>query len=905
MSELIGTVLGGRYRIDTKLGSGGQGTVYKGMHLALNMPVAIKILPTSASEDRTSRTRFVREARRAASLQHPHIVHVFDYAVEEGRYYIVSQFIEGTDLKKMIRASGGPMPIDQALEYAGQIGEALQFAHDREIIHRDIKPANILIDSQTKRAALCDFGLARMMEGDALEVTSERGGMPGTPAYMSPEQCQGLRLDQRTDIYSLAIVVYEMLTGQNPFRGEHDTSASIIYKQVNESPPPPRSLNARLSPQVDEVLLKALAKDRDKRYQTVTRFVNALDEAVQGKLKPTPTKPKKAFAVPPWIALLLAGVAIIVVVALVPGPRDYLVDWWQTLARPATATLVATRATAVASPTTAASAGPGPVATSPPVEDEGPPREGTLGSIFVADVTVPEGALLSPGEPFVKVWRIRNSGLRPWPPGVHLAHVDGHPMGGEISPPLEREVPPGEEVEIELPLMAPREPGEHAGLWQLRIPEGELFGTKLRVVVEVVFSEEAPAEGALGSVFVEDVTIPEGALLSPGESFVKVWRIRNSGLRPWPPGVHLVLVDGHPMGREISPPLEREVPPGEEVEIELPLMAPREPGEHAGLWQLRSPEGEFFGTELRIIVEVVPSEEAPAEGTLGSIFVADVTIPEGALLSPGEPFVKVWRIRNSGLRPWPPGVHLVLVDGHPMGREISPPLEREVRPGEEVEIELPLMAPREPGEHAGLWQLRIPEVGFFGTKLRVVVEVVLFRDDFSDPDSGWPREADERRALVCEGGMYIILANEPGTLFRALAPIEMLEDFVLEVDVELLGEPRPAAFGVVFRHQDVYNTYAFLIRNNGQYGVWKRVNDEAGPIGGPEWTSSPHIRRTGLNRLRVVCEGPHIALFVNDQHLRTVVDESFLAGRVGLCASLGEEGEPIEVAFDNVVVRLP
>ena len=153
--------------------------------------------------------------------------------------------------------------------------------------------------------------------------------------------------------------------------------------------------------------------------------------------------------------------------------------------------------------------------------------------------------------------------------------------------------------------------------------------------------------------------------------------------------------------------------------------------------------------------------------------------------------------------------------------------------------------------------------------------------------------------------MYIILANEPGTLFRALAPIEMLEDFVLEVDVELLGEPRPAAFGVVFRHQDVYNTYAFLIRDNGQYGLRKRVNDEAGPIGGPEWTSSPHIRRTGRNRLRVVCEGPHIALFVNDQHLRTVVDESFLAGRVGLCASLGEEGEPIEVAFDNVVVRLP
>ncbi|GAH79563.1 unnamed protein product, partial [marine sediment metagenome] len=215
-------------------------------------------------------------------------------------------------------------------------------------------------------------------------------------------------------------------------------------------------------------------------------------------------------AVPPWIALLLAGIAVIVVVALVPGPRDYLVDWWQTLVGPASATPVATRPTAVASPTTSASAGPGPVATSPPVEDEEPRHEGTLGSIFVEHVTVPEGALLSRGEPFVKVWRVRNSGLRPWPPGVHLAHVDGHPMEGEISPPLEREVPPGEEVEIELPLVAPHEPGHHEGLWQLREPEGELFGTKLRVVVEVVLSEEARAEGTLGSIFVEDVTVPEG-----------------------------------------------------------------------------------------------------------------------------------------------------------------------------------------------------------------------------------------------------------------------------------------------------------------------------------------------------------------------------------------------------------
>jgi len=679
MGELIGTVLGGRYRIDSKLGSGGQGTVYKAMHLALNMPVAVKLLPASAAQDRTMRTRFVREARRAASLQHPHIVHVFDYAYEEGRYYIVSQFIEGTDLKKMIRASGGPMPMEQTLRYAREVGEALQFAHDRDIIHRDIKPANILIDSQSGRAALCDFGLARMVEGDELEVTSEQGGLPGTPAYMSPEQCQGVKLDHRTDIYSLGLVIYEMLTGRNPFRGDHDTSASIIYKQVNEAPAPLRSLNPGVTRQVEEVLLRALAKAPDQRFPTVTQFINALDAATQGLFKPkeVPAKPRKSLVVPPWIALVVAGVAIIVIFAAVPGPRSLLASQWHKLFGGATA-----------GPVAAATAEPSPISVPSPTAAPGPTK------------------------------------------------------ASPTSQPTKAPPPP---------------------------------------------DEEEVKEGTLGSVFVEDVTVPEGALLRVGEPFVKVWRVRNSGLRPWPPGVHLVHVDGHLMGeRDMGEPVPHEVPPGAEIEIELPLVAPHEPGGHHSVWQLGVPDGELFGT-----------------------------------------------------------------------------------------------------------------------KLRVVVEAVFLHDDFGDPDSGWPRQADERRAFVYDGEEYIILVHEPGELYRSLAPTEPMADFVLEVDVELRGEPRPAAFGVVFRHQDVHNSYGFLIRNNGQYGVWKRVDGEAHPIGGPEWTSSPHVRRRGRNRLRVVCRGPQIELFVNGKHLRTVVDETFCDGRIGVCASLGTEEGPIEVAFDNLVVTAP
>jgi len=281
MTNLIGKVLGaGRYRIDRELGSGGQGTVYKGTHLSLNIPVAIKVLSFTAAGDYALQTRFKREAQRTASLRHPNIVTVHDYAFEEGMYYIVSDFIDGTDLKKLLKANPGPMPLDRVAKIVRQVADGLDYAHRRNIIHRDIKPGNILIEKREERVVLVDFGLARMMEDEELSVTSERGGMPGTPAYMSPEQIVGNDLDQRTDVYSVGVVVYEMVTGQNPFRGEHDTSASILYKQVHETPAPPQSIVPSLPPSVDTVLLKALAKAPEERYQSAGKFAAELERAI-------------------------------------------------------------------------------------------------------------------------------------------------------------------------------------------------------------------------------------------------------------------------------------------------------------------------------------------------------------------------------------------------------------------------------------------------------------------------------------------------------------------------------------------------------------------------------------------------------------------------------------------------
>jgi len=356
MEELVGVVLGdGHYRIDSKLGSGGQGTVYKGTHLTLNIPIAIKVLPSYFARNEAMRTRFAREAQRAATLRHPNIVMTLDYAFddERGLYYIVSEFVKGTDLKKLLKASDGPLPMEKALDYLRQVASALQFAHDRNIVHRDIKPANILIDAQDDRAVLCDFGLARMIEGEDMEVTSAAGGTPGTPAYMSPEQCLGNELDHRTDIYSLAVVAYEMLVGRNPFHGAHDTSESIKYKQVNEPPPAPRELNPELSRSTEAALLKALNKDPARRFQSVSDFVSALEASAEDEMSPEaappdldvtvlvpepatapaqararPHKRRRRKRSPVGLRLLMVLAILALVVVVVPGPRRYVTGMW-------------------------------------------------------------------------------------------------------------------------------------------------------------------------------------------------------------------------------------------------------------------------------------------------------------------------------------------------------------------------------------------------------------------------------------------------------------------------------------------------------------------------------------------------------------------------------------------------
>ena len=274
---MSGSVLGGRYRVEARIGSGGMGEVYRGVDTVLDRTVAIKILLPQFARDVSFVDRFRREAQAAARLNHPNLVGIYDSGADGETQFIVMEFIQGRTLEDFL-SSGGRFDVVHAVEVAEKICDALAYAHVAGVIHRDIKPANVMV-TRKGEVKVMDFGIARIVAGP--QTAPQTSAVLGTAAYISPEQAQGMPVDGRSDIYSLGAVLYEMLTGKPPFTG--DSPVAVAYKQVNESPVLPSIANREVSPLLDAVLMRALAKNPANRYQTADDFRADLERARLGQ----------------------------------------------------------------------------------------------------------------------------------------------------------------------------------------------------------------------------------------------------------------------------------------------------------------------------------------------------------------------------------------------------------------------------------------------------------------------------------------------------------------------------------------------------------------------------------------------------------------------------------------------
>lgn len=269
MNELAGQRLGGYY-LEEEIGRGSMGVVYRGRQVALNREVAVKVLPRSLARDTSYVARFIREAQIIARLNHPNIVQIYDAGQHQKLLYFVMEYVQGPTLANLLHMDG-TITQHLAIEYAAQIADALHAAYsERKVIHRDIKPENLMLNRWGKMKVM-DFGLAR---ATGLQKITAAKTLVGSIYYASPEQIWGEVLDNRSDIYALGVVLYEMVTGQRPFTGR--TMTELTHAIIAGTPTPPRALNAGISPELEQIILKALARDRSHRYNDANMMAESL-----------------------------------------------------------------------------------------------------------------------------------------------------------------------------------------------------------------------------------------------------------------------------------------------------------------------------------------------------------------------------------------------------------------------------------------------------------------------------------------------------------------------------------------------------------------------------------------------------------------------------------------------------
>jgi serine/threonine-protein kinase len=323
---VVGEVLSDRYELEELVGTGGMSSVYRAHDRLLDRKVALKVLHEQYTTDADYVERFRREARSVAALSHPNIVTVIDRGEHDGRQFIVFEYVEGENLKRLIQRRG-PAPVTTALELATQVARGLSFAHQQGYVHRDVKPQNVLLNGDG-RAKVTDFGIARSL--DVQHGMTQTGTVLGTSDYIAPEQAQGQRVDEHTDVYSLGVVLYELLTNEVPFPGEN--FVAVAMRHINEAPPSIRDKRPDVSPRLEAAVQRAMAKQPEERFETMDDFRKELDANLaeaQGTVVMAPVKPprrkrtRRAGANPwPIVVALVVLIAIGTAIAYLIVSRD-------------------------------------------------------------------------------------------------------------------------------------------------------------------------------------------------------------------------------------------------------------------------------------------------------------------------------------------------------------------------------------------------------------------------------------------------------------------------------------------------------------------------------------------------------------------------------------------------------
>src|SRR3954454_8052701 len=288
---MVGDVLSDRYELEELVGTGGMSSVYRAHDRLLDRKVALKILHEQYTQDADYVERFRHEARAVAALSHPNIVTVIDRGGHEGRQFIVFEYVAGENLKQLI-GRRGPAPVTTALELGIQMARALSFAQQQGLVHRDVKPQNVLLNGAGE-AKVTDFGIARSL--DVQHGMAQTGTVLGTSDYIAPEQAQGQRVDEQTDVYSLGVVLYELLTSEVPFPGEN--FVAVAMRHINEAPPSIRDKRPDVSPRLEAAIHRAMAKHPEDRYESMADFCRELEACLaeaQGTvvMAPPPKAPR-------------------------------------------------------------------------------------------------------------------------------------------------------------------------------------------------------------------------------------------------------------------------------------------------------------------------------------------------------------------------------------------------------------------------------------------------------------------------------------------------------------------------------------------------------------------------------------------------------------------------------------